>query len=913
MAKVRVYELARELDIESKKLVDKLIAGGMNVKNYMSTLDEEAASRAREIVSGVVSEVIEEQRVRPTVIRRRKKIKIQQEPQKEKARKESEEPPESPRAAEAAETPAEMEDKVIPQIEPLEEPIKEIVREETPAEIEGQEEVSVRVEVEEIPVSRPGVEEEEAIKEADTTAEAELLEENKLLEAVTEKKTESHDHSIVRRRKEKGKSDQPAKVIKRPEEGPLKDLLAKGTEKVAEVFEQPSQPVETEEFLPVEPMEVTDKAKPAKKKKEKKKADIKEEIPKSFVRRRRKEIYERDDLYKGRPLKSRDKKGVKKVKEAAKGQKQTEITVPRASKRKIKVPGVVTVVELAKAMGVKAKDLIKSLIRAGVVANINQSIDFDTASVVADDFGFELELDTYQEDRFISETADEPEDLKPRPPVVTIMGHVDHGKTSLLDYIRKSNIIGGESGGITQHIGAYYVKGEDGDIVFLDTPGHEAFTSMRARGAKVTDIIVLVVAADDGVMPQTKEAINHARAAKIPIVLAINKMDKPEANPDKVKRELAEFGLAPEEWGGDTLLSHISAKTGEGVDELMSLILLQAEMLELKGNPSRKARGTIIEARLDKSKGPLATVLIKNGTLSQGDHFVCGEHYGRVRAMLNHRGKKMKSAGPSVPVEIYGISGVPMAGDEFIVVKDEKTAKQVIEHRRTVSRKPELSKKGLVNLDDLFERMREGEIKELNIILKADVQGSLEAVSDSLIKQSTEEVKLNIIHLATGGITESDVMLASASGAIIIGFNVRANPRVSEIAEKEKVDIRYYDVIYNVINDIRLAMSGLLEPVYKENIIGRVTVKEIFRIPKVGVVAGCQVMDGHVSRNSLVRLLRDDVVVFDGKIGSLRRFKEDVKEVQSGYECGISLENFDDIKPGDILEAYEMEEIQAEL
>lgn len=503
--------------------------------------------------------------------------------------------------------------------------------------------------------------------------------------------------------------------------------------------------------------------------------------------------------------------------------------------------------------------------------------------------------------------------MESRPPVVTIMGHVDHGKTSLLDYIRKSNIIGGESGGITQHIGAYYVKQAGGDIVFLDTPGHEAFTAMRARGAKVTDLIVLVVAADDGVMPQTKEAINHARAANIPIVVAVNKIDKPEADPEKVKRELAELELAPEDWGGDTLFGHISAKTGEGVDELLSTILLQSEMLELKGNPNKPARGIIIEAKLDKNRGPVATVLIKDGTLRQGDYFICGEHYGRLRAMLNHRGKKMKSAGPSVPVEIYGISGVPMAGDEFISVQDERTAKQVIEHRKEKSKKQETSKRGLVSLDDLFERIKEGEVKELNIVLKTDVQGSLEALADSLVKQSTEAVKLKIIHSATGAITESDVMLASASGAIIIGFNVRANPRVREIAEREDVDIRYYDVIYNAIQDIRMAMAGLLEPVFKEHIIGRVDIKEIFHVPKVGTVAGCYVTDGRVERNANIRLLRDDVVVFDGKIASLKRFKEDAKEVQSGYECGIGLQNFQDIKPGDAFEVYQIEEMEAEL
>jgi len=655
------------------------------------------------------------------------------------------------------------------------------------------------------------------------------------------------------------------------------------------------------------------KAKPGKKKKRKGKGEKKEVVPKIGVRHRKKEIFERADLYEGKVPKRKDRKASKKAREAQRGQKQTEITVPKAIKRRIKVQEAVTVAELARAMGAKGTDLIKTLLSLGVIANINQSIDFETAALVADEYGYELELGSFKEERLIAEEEDREEDLMSRPPVVTIMGHVDHGKTSLLDYIRKSNIIGGESGGITQHIGAYYVKTEKGDIVFLDTPGHEAFTAMRARGAKVTDLIVLVVAADDGVMPQTKEAINHARAADIPIVVAINKIDKPDADPERVKRELAELDLAPEEWGGETIFGEISAKTGEGVDDLLGLILLQSEMLELRGNPNKPARGTIIEARLDKSRGPVATVLIKTGNLKQGDYFICGEHYGRVRAMTNHRGKKFQAAGPSFPVEIYGISGVPMAGDEFIVVPDEKTAKQVIEHRVAEKKKHEVARTGIVSLDDLFEKIKEGEIKELNIVIKADVQGSLEALSGSLEKLSTENVKLHIIHAATGAIAESDVMLASASGAIIIGFNVRANPRVREIAEKENVDIRYYDVIYNALQDIRDAMTGLLEPVYEEDVIGRADVKDIFHLPKVGTVAGCYVTDGHIERGAKVRLLRDDVVVFDGKIASLKRFKDDVKEVQSGYECGVGLENFQDVKPGDVLEFYHLKEVEAEL
>ncbi len=867
MAKVRVYELARELNLESKELVKKLIAGGMNIKNYMSTLDEESVNRARDIVEGKVSEVVEEKRVKPTVIRRRRK-QVKVEPQV----------PAEPKEEVVAETAKKAEAPEVPEApEPTAaEPIPE-KKEEAPPKEEEQIEPLTQ-EPSKAPVAAP--------------------------KPASKPKT-----------KKKKKIDEPAKIIKRPEEGPLKDLLEKETAKVQPEPERPERPTPSLKPLEIarEVVEKAQKEKPLKKKdKKKKKAEVKE-LPRKVVRYRKKEVFEREDLYEGRPVRKKEKKVAKKAKGAAKVEKPLEPSIPKPIKRRIKVQEFVTVAELAKAMGVKAAEVIKKLMGLGVVANINQSIDFETAAVVADEFGYELELDTFEEEKLLAEEEDRPEDLVPRPPVVTIMGHVDHGKTSLLDYIRQSNIIGRESGGITQHIGAYYVTTDGGDIVFLDTPGHEAFTAMRARGAKVTDLIVLVVAADDGVMPQTREAINHARAADIPIVVAINKIDKPNANPDKVKRELAELDLVPEEWGGETLFAHVSAKTGQGVDELLNLILLQAEMLELKGNPKRSARGTVIEARLDKTKGPVATVLIKTGTLRQGDYFICGQHYGRVRAMLNHKGKRMTAAGPSMPVEIYGISGVPMAGDEFIVVKDERTAKQIIQHRQERAKKQEIARKGIVSLDDLFERIKEGEVKELNIVLKTDVQGSLEALSESLVKLSTDEVKLKIIHSATGAITESDVMLASASNAIIIGFNVRANPRVIELAEKEQVDIRYYDVIYNALQDVKNAMAGLLEPKYEEEVIGMAEVKATFRVPKVGVVAGCYVTDGKVERGAKVRLLREMVVIHDGKIASLKRFKDDVKEVLAGYECGISLENFQDIKPGDVFEVYKIKEVQAEL
>ncbi|MGD9161493.1 MAG: translation initiation factor IF-2 [Desulfobacteraceae bacterium] len=903
MAKVRVYELAKELNIESKELVEKLKSGGMAVKNYMSTLDDSEVKKAKEILKGNVSEVIEEKRIKRNVIRRRKKVVKVEEPETKAEAPEDEIAPDTEKAT------AEKEEAVTPVV-------KKKGKKKTKEVVEGEKKKTAI--------------KEEPSSEVETTEKEEPEEEVKAAEEHEESPEETPDQAVKVKKKaepreaekssgkkaKKKAKDRPAKIIKLPEEGPLKDVLAKEKK---ESFKEPVEAKEkkVEKIQPVVPEQIEQDidSKKAKKKKDRKKGEkAKKEVDSGIrIKHRKLEVFERADLYEDRRPRLKDRKSGKKSKDGGKRLKQTEITTPKASKRRLKVPENVTVSDLAKAMGVKAAELIKVLIKLGVMANINMKIEFDTASLVADDFGYELELDKFEMEVMLDEVVNKPEDLRPRPPVVTIMGHVDHGKTSLLDYIRDSNIIGGESGGITQHIGAYYVERKGGDIVFLDTPGHEAFTAMRARGARVTDIIILVVAADDGVMPQTREAINHARAANIPIIVAINKIDKPEANPDKVTRELAELDLSPEEWGGDTIFGKISAKTGEGIDELMELILLQSEMLELKSNPDRPARGTIIEAQLDKSRGSIATVLIKEGTLKQSDHFICGENYGRIRAMLNSRGKKMNEAGPSVPVEIYGISGVPKAGDEFYVVQDERTARQIVAHRQAKLKEKERSKSDIVSLNDLYEKIREGAIKELNIIIKADVQGSLEALSESLQKLATEEVKIRVIHSSTGAITESDVMLASASDAIIIGFRVRTNSRVVQIAERENIDIRYYDVIYNLIEDIKKAMAGLLEPIYKENVIGHVDIKQIFSVPKIGKIAGCYVTDGQVERNANIRLLRDDVVIFDGKIASLKRLQNDVKEVQSGYECGIGLEAFQDIKPGDVLEVYKIEEIQAEL
>jgi len=885
MAKVRVYELAKELKIESKELVEKLKSGGMAVKNYMSTLDENDVKKAKDIVKGkeTVSEVIEEKRIKRNVIRRRKKVvKVQEEtPETEVESKEDAPDKEEP----ADKIPSPKKGDVVAEVTSDKDAVQDVV-------LEGEE------------VKAPEESVESVVEDK----------EEKKGKGKKGKKGKTKTKSEIKKSKKKSK-DRPAKIIKLPDKDSLKEVPEK-EKKVPAVKEPPKK-----KTTPRTPSEVSDVKKPAddsrkfKKKKEKKKGDKgKKESDSSIrLRHRKLEVFERADLYENRKPRLKGRKSGKKSKDEGKKLKQTEITTPKAIKRRLKVPENVTVSDLAKAMGVKATELIRILIKMGVMANINMGIDFETASVVADDFGYELELDQFEMEVMLDEVNDKPEDLKPRPPVVTIMGHVDHGKTSLLDYIRQSNILGGESGGITQHIGAYYVEAKGGDIAFLDTPGHEAFTAMRARGAKVTDIIILVVAADDGVMPQTREAVNHARAANIPIIVAINKIDKSGANPDKVIRELAELDLTPEDWGGDTIFGKISAKTGDGISELMELILLQSEMLELRSNPDKPAKGTIIEAQLDKSKGSIATVLIKEGTLRQSDYFICGENYGRVRAMLNNRGKKMKEATPSVPVEIYGISGVPKAGDEFYVVKDEKTARQIVAHRQAKLKENEISKSDIVSLDDLYDKIKEGAIKELNIIIKADVQGSLEALSESLHKLGTEEVKIRIIHSSTGAVTETDVMLASASAAIIIGFRVRANPRVVQIADKENIDVRYYDVIYNIIEDIKSAMTGLLDPIYKENVIGHVDIKKIFGVPKIGKIAGCYVTDGHIERNAMVRLLRDNVVVFDGKMASLKHLQNDVKEVKAGYECGIGLESFQDIKPGDVFEVYIIEEIKAEL
>lgn len=607
-----------------------------------------------------------------------------------------------------------------------------------------------------------------------------------------------------------------------------------------------------------------------------------------------------DNQQKGK--KQFDKKGMK--------QPQKPAQKPKPVQLKITVPETITVTELASRMKTAAAEVIKKLMAMGTMVSVNESIDYDTAYLIADEFGIKVEREVVVtlEDKLFDETADSEENLVPRAPVIVVMGHVDHGKTSLLDAIRNTNVTAGEAGGITQHIGAYRVSVGGRDVTFLDTPGHAAFTAMRARGANLTDIAVLVVAADDGIMPQTVEAINHAKAAGVSIIVAINKIDRPGADPERVKTELTKYDLVPEEWGGDTICVPVSALKRTGISELLDMIVLSADILELKANPNRPAKGVVIEARLDKGRGAVATLLVQNGTLKNGDIIIAGSAVGRVRVMTDDKGRKINSAGPSVPVEIMGLAEVPEAGDMFNAVSDERMARELAEQRRAKKKEEELGT-GKVNLDDLFAQIESG-AKSLNIIVKADVQGSAEAVKSSLEKLSGDEVKVNVLHAAAGGITESDIMLANASNAIIVGFNVRPDKNASDIAARDKVDIRTYRVIYDCIDEIQAALKGMLAPQYRENVIGHAEVRNAIHVPSVGTIAGSYVTDGKVARNALVRVVRDSIVIAEDKISSLKRFKDDAKEVLQSFECGIGLEKFNDIKVGDVLECYTMEEIE---
>ncbi|MGD9411436.1 MAG: translation initiation factor IF-2 [Desulfobacterales bacterium] len=859
MARLRVYELARDLNMTNKVLLEKLDDLDISVKSHMSALDDEMIAKIKSSFFSTPEkeETIEETRIRPTVIRRRrKKVEVEA----------SATPEAEPQEAEEA---AEKADKETIAAEVKEEPIAEA---ETSEELKEQE------------PEKP--QEESAAEEAEKPA---------------------------AKKAKKPKKEPSAKIIKlpvKPPEKPLKEKKAEPSKAKAKVEKgQAGRKAAAEP-----PPEITPSVEEAKKRKRKKKheePDVDKKFLKKKISFKRKAVIEGEDLY-AEGYRPRKQRKMAKGKKPAGGQK-TQITVAKAIKRRIKIDEAIVLSELAKRMGIKASEIIKSMMAMGSMATVNQTIDFETAALIASEFDYEVERASFEEDAILKQETDDPEKLLPRPPVVTIMGHVDHGKTSLLDVIRKSRISETEAGGITQHIGAYHVSTEKGQIAFLDTPGHEAFTAMRARGAQVTDIVVLVVAADDGVMPQTTEAINHARAAEVPIIVAINKIDKQNADPEKVKRELAEIGLTPEDWGGDTIYVNVSAKQVEGIDELLEMILLQAEVLELKANPDKLASGHVVEAKIDSGRGAVATVLVREGTLRASDPVVCGMHYGRIRAMLDDRSNQLESAGPSIPVEIVGLSGVPMAGDEFLALKDEKNAKQVSEHRQQKQRSKELAQSSRLSLDKLYERMQEGEVKDLNLIIKADVHGSIEALKDSLTKLSNDEVNVNVVHSASGTIAESDISLATVSNAIIIGFNVRPSPKVQALASEENVDMRFYNVIYDVIKDVKNAMVGMMASTFEERVLGTAEVREVFQIPKVGNIAGCYVTDGKIERGQNMRLLRDGVVIFEGKNSSLRRFKDDVKEVQAGYECGIGIENFNDIKVGDTIDCYYLEEIRPEI
>jgi translation initiation factor IF-2 len=958
MARMRVHELAKELNMTNKDLIERLQKVGIQVKNHMSTLTELTVQKVREQFAEARTEMIEEKRIGRAVIRRRKRVA---EEELEPLTTVPEGGMEAPLAAETefVQPPPEVAAALVPS-EPIAEPVapspvpelpqesEEAVKPEGPLKAAPSVEavtpepspaistpvdlVSVTPEDIGLPAEKeaPGPPmtseppEEPRVRAHDLVTEAELgpppipqatpvvtLRDMKPpLEAVPvtpEEGVEEEEEAgkgkpkkAKKRRRKKVRKDEPARIISLPEMIPEE-----------EVEEEPEPlPLATRLQVKAEEPDIKELAR-----KRKPKAEEFEREAADRKRRwvGRKEVLEREDLYSKKELAAQADRGRLKDRERlplTREMLKPELAVPKVGKRRIRIDEAITVANLARQMGVKVGEVLKKLLLLGLPANINQAMDFDTGALLASEFDFEVEKVGFEEEEILQIQEDRPEDLVLRPPVVTVMGHVDHGKTSLLDAIRDTKVIEGEAGGITQHIGAHYVRLKNGDVVFLDTPGHEAFTSMRARGAKVTDIVVLVVAAEDGVMQQTIEAINHAKAANVPIIVAINKIDKPNANVDRVKRELAEQGLIPEEWGGDVAMVGISAKERIGIDELLELILLQAEIMELKASSKKPARGRVIEAKLDKGRGPVATILVQEGTLKTGDIYVCGVHSGRVRNLFNDLGQRLDEAGPSTPVEVLGLSGVPNAGDDFIVITDDKQAKLVAEHRHVKLREKELSRTTKVSLENLYDQIKEGAIKELPIILKTDVHGSQEAISDSLLKLSTHEVKINLIHNATGAITETDVMLGSASKAIIIGFNVRADAKVQELADQERVDVRYYDIIYQLLNDIKDAMTGMLEPVYQESVLGRAEVRQTFHVPKIGMIAGCQVLDGRIERGARVRVLRDQVVVNDGKIGSLRRFKDDVKEVKAGFECGIGIENFNDIKVNDILEAYELKEVK---
>jgi translation initiation factor IF-2 len=953
VTKTRIHEFARELKMENKDLLKLLEKLGVEVKSVHSTLDDLDMERIKNHLNLSRKEGLVEQRVKPTVIRRR--VKKEEAPA-------APEPPAPAAAQPSAEKPAEKKAPAPeaprreepPAGRPLERKAAEAKEEAFPRRPEG---VPPSAKAAPAPVPPPAGEEKRAAAPAEGVpsavepkpfppAEGAPSETQAGLPSEKPKTAPPDRAKILEKPAEKPaikpkKKHEPAKILERPaapppslateyRPSPPRTGPPAGRGPAGAPGRAPGGPPRTPGAPPSRPPVILPRqgtgAAPAK-------------PPEEEERGRRRKRFKKDVqvLEDGKPNRTRvittKKRAFKEydftrevhddqtltVEFEPRGKPgkprtgKTEITVPKAIKRKIRISEAILVGELAKRMGVKGSELIKKLMGLGMMVTINQAIDAEAAALVATDFGYEIEKTGLEIEDLIEEREERSEDLASRPPVVTIMGHVDHGKTSLLDAIRQTNVTAGEAGGITQHIGAYEVEVDQRRIVFLDTPGHEAFTAMRARGAKVTDIVILVVAADDGVMTQTVEAINHAKAAKVPLIVAINKIDKPNANPERVKQALTEHGLVPEAWGGETIFAEISAKQKVGLKELLEMILLQADVLELKANPNRSMSGTVVESKLDKGRGPVATVLVQDGTLHVGDAFVSGIHFGHVRAMINDRGQRIETAGPSTPVEVIGFDSVPNAGESFVVVTDEKRAKELATQRLQKQREVELAKSSKVTLEDFYKKMQKGVVKDLNLILKADVQGSVEAVSEALSRLSTDAVHVNLLHSSVGAINESDCMLASASEAIILGFNVKIEPKAQVLADQEKIDIRLYNIIYDAIEDVRKAMEGLLEPIFEERLSGRAEIRQIFNISRIGVVAGCAVLDGKIVRGSHAHLVRGGKMVYEGTVGSLKRVKDDVREVQAGFECGITLGDFRDYQVNDIIESYVVEKVTAKL
>ncbi|MCX7983338.1 MAG: translation initiation factor IF-2 [Bacteroidetes bacterium] len=923
--KVKIYNVAKELNISSETIIEFLRKKGFEVKSHMSPVTDEMLSLIHTHFKKDKDLAERHQRKLQELKLSKKKDISKEVPQsKKEITKEAPKEVKLPQTEKKEEVPIEIVQPLSSELakEQFSIPDEHNVHTEVPEtylekSINNEKSVAEPVSVEQVaaPTESQLVEQTEEIHVH--TLQEELKEElSKEIEPVEiDKKDEEKNEEkkeialtpleIVARQQRgltiKGKIDLarptvPAEQIKQEDEEKEKKKKKKKKKKII----QEQKRVKEEPIIDEEEVK-------SKKRKKLRRVEVDEVEVERAIRETLAEIEEGDVVITRAAIR-------KKKKEKREEEQQRLLEKIEREKTNLRVTEFLTVGELANMMNVPVAQVIQKIMNLGMMVSINQRIDKDTITLVADEFGYQVEFqDVFAEDLLI-DREDLPEELQPRPPVVTIMGHVDHGKTSLLDYIRNTNVVAGEAGGITQHIGAYEVTLPGGkQITFLDTPGHEAFTAMRARGAQITDIVVLVVAADDSVMPQTVEAISHAQAASVPIVVAINKIDKPEANPEKIKQQLAEKGLLVEDYGGKAQVVEISAKTGKNVDLLLEKILLEAEMLELRANPNRPARGTVIEAELDRGKGITATILVRKGTLRVGDPFICGIWSGRVRAMFDEREQKVLEAGPSKPVQVIGFDGIPQAGDELIVLADEREAREISMKRQQLKREQDFRQARRLTLDEISKQIKEGEVRDLPIIVKADVDGSAEAIADSLMKLSTKEVAVRVIHKGVGGISESDVLLALASNAIIIGFHVRPHLKARQLAQAENVDIRLYNIIYDAINDVKSALEGMLKPKITEEILATVEVREIFRISKVGTVAGCYVKDGKIARNNKVRLIRDGIEIYNGTLASLKRFKDDVREVEQGFECGIMLDNYNDIKVGDIIEAYKLVEVKRTL